>query len=476
MVKEFKLPDLGEGIASGDVVNVLVSEGDQISAEQTVVEIETDKAVLEVPCPFGGRVSRVHVSKGDKASVGDTLVTIEADGEAGVKEPAGEPPKKSKEDKSAKPEPSEGRAPRRKEPAESGRGRDEPGDRHRPAVKDDGKKKEVEGKREPQVDARPVTEAKKPDKLQADKPPGKPADDVPIPAGPATRRLARELGVDLKRVAAQHPGTRLTEDHVRDFVREGLQRGTPASAGAGHVGELPDFSQWGPVERVAFSSLQRKTAEHLSASWLTAPHVTQFDDADITALETLRKRYAGSGRSDVKLTVTAFVLKAAALGLKTYPQFNASLDLDAGELVLKKYYHVGVAVDTEAGLIVPVIRDVDKKRVLDIAAEMNELAERTRQRKVAIEELRGGTFTVTNLGMYGIDAFTPIVNHPEVAILGLARGRQQPVLDNGEWKARLMLPLCLSYDHRVINGADGARFIRKLAELLEDPELLLLQG
>jgi pyruvate dehydrogenase E2 component (dihydrolipoamide acetyltransferase) len=174
--------------------------------------------------------------------------------------------------------------------------------------------------------------------------------------------------------------------------------------------------------------------------------------------------------------VTAFVLKAAALALKTYPQFNASLDLAAGELVLKKYYHVGVAVDTEAGLIVPVIRDVDKKRVLDLAAEMNALAERTRQRKVTIEELRGGTFTVTNLGGIGGTAFTPIVNYPEAAILGLARGRQQPVLDGGEWKPRLMLPLCLSYDHRVINGADGARFIRKLAELLEDPELLLLQG
>jgi pyruvate dehydrogenase E2 component (dihydrolipoamide acetyltransferase) len=224
------------------------------------------------------------------------------------------------------------------------------------------------------------------------------------------------------------------------------------------------------------SSLQRKSAEHVTLAW-SAPHVTQFDVADITALESLRKRYKQRGPgSEVKLTVTAFVLKAAAAALKAHPTFNSSLDSSTNELVLKHYYHIGVAVDTEAGLIVPVVRNVDQKRVLEIAVELEELADRTRNRKVKPEELRGGTFTVTNLGGIGGTAFTPIINHPQVAILGLARSREEPVVKDDAVTTRLVLPLCLSYDHRVINGADGARFIRKMAALLEDPELLLLEG
>jgi pyruvate dehydrogenase E2 component (dihydrolipoamide acetyltransferase) len=250
-----------------------------------------------------------------------------------------------------------------------------------------------------------------------------------------------------------------------------------AAPGAIAAPELPDFSQWGPIERVPFSTLQRKTAAVLQTAWSNAPHVTQFDEADITDLEAFRKRFRETpDGKKAKLTVTAFILKAITVALKRFPQFNASLDARTNELIYKRYYHIGVAVDTEAGLIVPIIRNVDQKTVLDIAAEMNELAERTRQRKVGLDELKGGTFTVTNLGGIGGTAFTPIVNYPEVAILGLARSREQPRLVGGQWTSRLVLPLCLSYDHRVINGADGARFLRRLVELLEDSEMMLVEA
>ena len=425
-MKEFKLPDLGEGIEAGDIVQVLVAEGDTIVAEQTVVEIETDKAVLEVPCPFAGKVTKVHVSVGDHVPVGATIATLDADGEV-AEAPAAEadePAPAAAEPTPSVPQPE---APAAPEPA-------------------------------PAVQPAPATEQ-------------------PVPAGPATRRLARELGVDLRAVAGVNPGVRLTKEHVKAFVRDRQSGGAPAAAVGIAVAPppLPDFTQWGEVERVPFTSLQRKTAAHVSVGWSLAPHVTQFDSADITALETLRKRYRDTEQGQrVKLTVTAFVLKALATALDAYPQFNASLDTQANELVLKQYYHIGVAVDTPAGLIVPIIRDVDQKGVLEIAGEMNAIAERTRQRKVGLDELRGGTFTVTNLGGIGGTAFTPIINYPEVAILGLARSREEPVIRDGHFSKRLMLPLCLSYDHRVINGADGARFIRKLATLLEDPEMLLL--
>jgi pyruvate dehydrogenase E2 component (dihydrolipoamide acetyltransferase) len=284
------------------------------------------------------------------------------------------------------------------------------------------------------------------------------------------------VGVDLRTVARSvGDGVRLSEEHVKAFLREG---GAPAGTNRPGAGpDLPDFTKWGPVERVPFSSLQRKTAEQLGMAWSVAPHVTQFDTADVTGLEALRKRYRQTAKGGtLKLTVTAFVLRALVSALKAYPQFNASLDTRKNELILKRYYHIGVAVDTESGLIVPVLRDVDRKGVLVLAEEMNEIAERTRQRKIAVDELRGGTFTVTNLGGIGGTAFTPILNYPEVAILGLARSREEPVVRDGALATRLVLPLCLSYDHRVINGADGARFIRKVAALLEDPELLLLDG
>lgn len=461
MVKEFKLPDLGEGIEGGDVVTVNVSQGDTVSAEQTIAEVETDKAVLEVPCPFAGKVTEVLIKQGDHVTVGTTLLKVDTDGE-----PGGDDQDQQSADSDSDSEP--------KSKSESESKSDSESEPNAPAESSSQKKAEESD----QPDSPSPSKAESASRSAK----GEPSDttakgDEPIPAGPATRRLARELGVDLNALAEAHPGKRITEAVIKEHVRSGSSAGA-SSAGATTAvprPELPDFTQWGEIEKVPFSSLQRKTAANLLAGWSVAPHVTQFDMADITALEALRKRFRETEQAkDVRLTVTAFILKAVAITLKTYPQFNASLDDQTNELILKKYYHLGMAVDTEAGLIVPVLRDVDRKSVLTIAKEMNEIAERTRSRKIALDELRGGTFTVTNLGGIGGTAFTPIINYPEVAILGLARSRQEPMIVDGELKVRLMLPLCLSYDHRVVNGADGARFVRKLTELLQDPEMLLL--
>ena len=465
MSKEFALPDLGEGIDAGDVVAVHVSEGDTISSDKTVVEVETDKAVLEVPCPFGGKVTKVHVKQGEKIKVGQTLITVDADGGGEKDESKGEDKKKDQ----AAPEDDDKAAEKKPEKQEDQeKDKDEKKEKQASAKSDDAEpsKKNPEEKK--------ASTPKKTPEQQAQSSDGK---DAPLPAGPATRRLARELGVNLYAVADAFPDQRITEDIVKEFVKSGRHtRGDDGEQPRAAAAPLPDFTQWGEVERKAFSSLQRKTAEHLHHSWVTAPHVTQFDEADISALETLRKKHNAASDTKVKLTVTAFAIKAAVAALKRFPQFNTSLDLNANELVFKQYYHIGIAVDTEAGLIVPVIRDADRKSLLDLAAEMNETAERTRLRKVGLDELRGGTFTITNLGGIGGTAFTPIVNYPEVAILGIARTRQVPAIQNGELVNRPMLPLCLSYDHRVINGADGARFLRRVAMLLESPDLLLLES
>ncbi|HOJ73335.1 MAG TPA: 2-oxo acid dehydrogenase subunit E2 [Phycisphaerae bacterium] len=451
MAQEFKLPDLGEGVAYGDVVQVLVAEGDTVQPEQPVLEIETDKAVVEVPCPFGGRIAKLHVKKGDKVKVGQTLLTVEDNGAAA---------------------PAEAKAPQAQEAAKPAA----PEPKAKPTVAEAKQPVTPESRMPATVQPPPPPPAKREPAKAAEPAPRPASEGEMVPAGPGTRRLARELGVELHEVAALKPGVRITEEDVKEFVKQRMTGGAPVAGGAVALPPLPDFAQWGPVERVALSSLQRKTAENLLASWV-GPHVTQFEEVDITALEALRKRHRSkAGEGGVKLTVTAFVVKAAAAALKEFPIFNASYDPRSGELIYKRYYHIGVAVDTPAGLMVPVIRDVDRKRVLDIAAEMAELAERTRQRKVSRDEMRGGTFTVTNLGGIGGTAFTPIVNYPEVAILGMARNKEQPVVRDGQLATRLILPLCLSYDHRIINGADGARFIRKLASLLEDPEMLLLEA
>lgn len=420
MATEIKLPELGENLEGGDVLDVKVATGATVAKGQALLEIEAEKSTVEVPAPMGGRVTELRVQRGDHVRVGQTVCLMEGVEKDGVEKP-----------RPAQPAPPEKTATAPVEPAPT-------------------RREEAVVKQSPP----PVREAKS-------------ADGTLIPAGPATRRLARELGVDLRQVSGSAPGGRVTEEDIKAFVRQ------LAAGGAGTVPPLPDFSRWGTVERQPLEGVRRRTAEQMALAWAVAPQVTQYDQADITDLDAFRRQQEGRGP---KLTVTVFALKAAAIALKEFPTFNASLDLAAGQLVRKLYYHVGVAVDTDRGLLVPVLRDVDKKSVVQLAQEVTEIAERARQKKLAAEEMRGGTFTISNLGGIGGTAFSPIVNYPEVAILGLARSKLQPAVRDGQMTPRLMLPLCLTYDHRVIDGAAAARFTRRLAELLENPLQMLLHA
>ena len=431
MATEVKLPSLGDNVASGDVLDVKVAIGDIVQQGQALIEVEAEKTTADVPAPIAGRVTQLLVKKGDKVKPHQVIAHIEGgNGQA----PAPAAAKSAEPPKEAAKEPAKAAPP--KEPASA---------------------------------------AKEPAKAA---PPAKPATPPPsdenreVHAGPATRRFAREFGVDLAQVPGSGPAGRVSPDDVKDHLRSLASGG--GSTGGVKVPPLPNFEQWGAVTTKPFESIRKVTAEHLSMCWNLIPHVTQQDAADVTDIEAFRKQQDSKGAT--KITVTAFVLKACAIMLKQMPQFNASLDTAQGQLILKSYYHVGVAVDTERGLVVPKLRDVDKKSVYDIAKEMTETAERARQKKLTREDLQGGTFTISNLGGIGGTGFSPIVNWPEVAILGLSRSRLQPVWRDNQWVPRLHLPLSLSYDHRVIDGADAARFCRKLAELLENPLVMLLHA
>jgi pyruvate dehydrogenase E2 component (dihydrolipoamide acetyltransferase) len=442
MAEEIKLPALGENVPGGDVVDVKVSVGDTIAQGQELIEVEAEKSTVPVPSPVAGKVTKVLVKKGQKITTGQAILVVEGNGQP--KPPAGD----------ATTQPHTPEVPK-----------DEP-----PLIKKDARATD-KLKSEP-----PVQAVSKPAPPPAPTPP-KPAEpaappvakDEVVPAGPATRRLAREWDVDLHQVSGSGPKGRVTQDDVKTFIRTAVTGGGPRAAAP----PLPDFEKWGSVERKPFESIRKKTAEAVTLAWTTIPAVTQHDQADVTDIEAFRKQQEGKGP---KLTVTAFVLKACAIVLKQFPQFNASLDLQAGQLVLKHYYHLGVAVDTEHGLVVPVLRDVDHKSVHDIGREMTELAERARQRKLKPEDMQGASFTISNLGGIGGTGFSPIVNWPQVAILGLSRSRQTPAYVGGQLVPRLMLPLSLSYDHRVVDGADAARFARRLAELLENPLVMLLHA
>lgn len=430
MAEEIRLPDLGEGIDQGDVVRILVSEGDSIEVDQPVIELETDKALVEVPSSVAGTVATVNVSSGESISPGAVLVTVDA-------EQAGDTPE---------------------------------------AVRESHAKDKNE--QQPPTDA-PAERRAPPDPVNADTDEETPAvvesSSVTVPAAPSVRRFARELGVDLRQVPGSGAGGRITRDDVKSYVQSSLNE--TAQAGPVVAPDLPDFTRWGHVERQTLPGVRRTIAQNVGTAWAQVPHVTQFDRADVTDLEAFRQRQKASAEArGGKLTPTPFVLKAVVSALKAFPQFNASLDQAAGQLVLKHYYHIGVAVDTERGLLVPVIRDVDRRDIFELAIQLDDLARRTREGRADLEELQGGTFTVTNLGSIGGTSFTPIVNFPEVAILGMGRSRQEPVVRDGRIEARLIMPVCLSYDHRVVDGADGARFTRHLVESLENPERLLLGG
>ena len=484
MPTELKLPELGENIAAGDVVRVLVKPGDTIAKDQAVIELETDKATIEVPSSVAGVVKDVQVKAGQKIKVGQTILTVDGEGAAAEKPAAAQADAKQEEAPTA--------APKKAEAAEPEAESDEPA----------------------KADARPEQTAEKPEAPNRKGAPRLPEDEVEEaprkrgevvdisrgprsapqpaassdnaasaalapPAAPSVRRIARELGVDIRQVNGSGSGGRINVDDVQAFVRQALAGGGggdasgPVSAGAQRP--LPDFSKFGEIESKPLSNIRRKTAEHLGHAWNVIPHVTNHDKTDITALEELRKKYGSQAeKAGGKLTVTVVALKILATAMRKFPQFAASIDLKGGQLVYKKYVNMGVAVDTDRGLLVPVIRDVDKKGIVELSAELAKLSEKARAGKLSLDEMSGGVMTITNLGGIGGVGFTPIVNWPEVAILGISRGSMEPVWNGREFQPRLMLPLSLSYDHRVIDGADAARFLRWVAEAFEQPFVLAL--
>jgi pyruvate dehydrogenase E2 component (dihydrolipoamide acetyltransferase) len=484
MPTEFKVPELGEDVTSGDVVRVLVKAGDAIAKDQPVLELETDKATIEVPSSVSGTITEVVVKEGDKVKVGQVLLKVDEGGEA--KKPAAA--KKADKSEGAPPKPQPQGAPEEGGLSQQATPEDRPAtEPDRSAAPQDGdaeaseppepEPEEPEGPVEPQEPRRKVVDISRgsrqaPAASAAEAPPA-PA-GVPVPASPSVRRTARELGVDIQRVQGSGPGGRISEEDVKGYVRARASRGGAAAA------PLPDLSKWGEVERKPMSNVRRKTAEHLAGAW-TAPHVTQHDKADVTALEELRKTYSPSVEAaGGKLTVTAIAVKVVAEAMKRFPQFNAAIDMEHEEIVYRKYVNVGVAVDTERGLLVPVIRDVDRKTITELSVEVATLAKKARDRKLGLDEMAGGGMSITNLGGIGGTSFTPIVNAPEPAILGISRAEMQPVWKTGggngegQFEPRLMLPLSLSYDHRIIDGADAARFLRWVCEALEQPLLLAL--
>jgi pyruvate dehydrogenase E2 component (dihydrolipoamide acetyltransferase) len=444
MPKEFRLPDLGEGIHEGEVIEVLVSVGDRVIDGKPILVVETDKATTEIPSPVTGVVQEIRVKPGAMVKVGDVLMVFLEEGEAEAL--------------------------------------------HQAEQKGEGEK--AEQPRPPSVTAA-LPSAPAPAGSALAKAGG------PVPAAPSTRRLARELVVDLHLVPPSGPGGRVTPEDVRAFAEDRRHALEPPPPGAPLTAEvvvlppaelpppvfkvtpLPDFGRWGPITREPLRSVRRATARHMALAWSQIPHVTHQDVVDITELEALRRRHKEEIQAQHgTLSLTVFAMKAAVAALKAHPRFNATFDGDREEIILKHYYHIGVAVDTERGLIVPVVRDVDRKSITQLALELNDLATRGRAGKIEREEMIGGTFTITNIGVLGGTGFTPIVNYPEVAILGMARASLQPVVkgdeENPEILPRLLLPLILGFDHRVVDGADAARFLGMIMETLGNPEELLM--
>ncbi|MBU3759566.1 MAG: branched-chain alpha-keto acid dehydrogenase subunit E2 [Candidatus Omnitrophica bacterium] len=431
---DIRIPRLGEGADNGTVISLFVKEGDKVEKNQTILELENEKAVAPIPASEGGVVSKVHVKVGDRVSVGQLVLTLSGGASSAQPASASQP------------------APR---PAQA------PVQAALPAV------------------AAPVYAAPAPMPAAPAPFAYQSALGIAPPAAPSVRKIARDLGIDLGRVRGSESGGRIVLADLRDYIQY-LQAAAfsaaaapqaaqaPASVPAKPAAESIDFSKWGPVTKKPLTSLRKKIAEKMQESWNAIPHVTQNDEVDVTDIMQWTKAYGPAyEKQGAKLTLTALILKACVHALKKFPVFNSSLDEATGELVFKEYYHLGVAVDTEQGLIVPVLRDIDKKSLFEISRELGEIAEKTRQRKVSLEELKGGTFTISNLGGIGGQHFTPIVNRPEVAILGVSRGVLKPVIRSQKLDQRVLMPVSLSYDHRVIDGADGARFVREIAKAIE---------
>ncbi|MBX7111905.1 MAG: 2-oxo acid dehydrogenase subunit E2 [Dehalococcoidia bacterium] len=493
MSQDFTLPDLGEGIAEADILTVLVHEGDTIAVDQPLVTIETEKATIDVPSGVAGRVTKVHVAPGQTVRPGQPLITFEDASIAPTPAPASAAPP---------PEPPRNEAPAPPSPAPTPEPAEAPvPTRPQPEVAPvEATTAELALERPPGEAAAapppPPAASEPPAPPRETAPPAAPveaatADGVPVFAAPSVRQFARQIGVDIRQVRGSGPGGRIDEEDVKRHARsrpaaeEPSTAAAPASAAppiagqaAGHQAPpLPDFSQFGPVDREPLSRFRRTVARNMTTSWEQIPYVTLFQTTDITELEDMRRRYRERAReAGGNLTISVVLLKIVAAALKANPHFNSSLDVETNELILKRYYDIGMAVDTERGLAVPVIRGVDDKNIIELAVEMAGIAERARENKLTLEEMRGATFTISNLGSLGTGHFTPLVNWPEVAILGVGRAEQTPVWTDGQWQPRLQLPLSLSIDHRVIDGADGARFLNWIADAIREPLIVAMEG
>jgi pyruvate dehydrogenase E2 component (dihydrolipoamide acetyltransferase) len=480
MATEFKLPDLGENIHSGDIVSLLVKEGDAINPHQDVIEIETDKAVIPVPCSVGGKISKIHVKPGQTVKIGEVLMTLEEStkGVVAAGKPSAAPAKAAAKPTAAKP------ATAKPEPAKPAAAKAAPA-KSKPATAPAKAKPAVAAPTAAPAAAQPSASPRtgvqtgnghsaghvvEPAQTSPDGEDTPPAETPAAPAGPAVRRLARELGVDLSRVSGSGTGGRITREDVIGAVRHATSTSTgPIPTGA------TDRDAFGKIHREPISKMRKTIAANMVRSSFTIPHLTNFDDADITELERIRKGsvadYAGS---NVKLTSLVFVMKAVALSLKQHPTLNASLDLESGQIIYKDYVNLGIAVDTARGLVVPVLRDVDRMTISQIAQALTLTAEKTKATQYSLDDLRGGSFTISNLGAIGGTYSTPIINYPEVAILLVGRSRKLPVVVEDRIEPRLMMPLSLSYDHRLVDGAAAARFLNEVIGYLQSPGRILL--
>ena len=441
MVEEVRLPEISENVETGEVIDVLVKVGDFIELEQSVVELETEKAVFEVPSTAKGKVVEINVEQGQEVKVGQTLVKIDTDAQPGQEKAAPAEILKSKEKE--------------------------------PAAKKITAEKPPSKEKTPQADIKQP--APEPEQVELQEKKGPAPAVAAASASPAVRQLARELGINISEVTGSGKGGRISADDVKRHAKD-LIASAPVARPAKESRALPDFTKWGDIERKAMTATRKKIADTLSYTWSNVPQVTQYDQADITALEEFRKQYSQKvEQAGGKLTITSLLLKVVASALEEFPIFNASVDEERQEVIYKKYFNVAVAVDTDSGLLVPVIRDVNQKSILELSVELTQLAEKARQHKVVPEDMVGGNFTISNLGGIGGTNFAPIIYWPQAAILGIARARQQPLYINGRLEPRLILPMSLSYDHRIIDGAEGLRLLRWIVTALDKPFLLAVQ-
>ena len=472
MAKEIKIPQIAEGVESATVTEVLVKEGDSIEKDQSLITVESDKASVEIPSPEAGTVKSISVSEGDEVSVGDVILKLEAgeseeddsedeEKEEKTKKDSDESEEKDSEEESNKEEDSEDEEKEKKTKEDA-----DDSEEKKEKTKSDKDSDKADEEDDSEEDKKSKKTNKDKDEKDSEEKDDSEDEDTSgagdVPAAPGVRRLARELGVNISKVEGSGEGGRISKQDVKDAAKSSKKSGG-TSAGL----SLPDFSQWGQTERKPLSGIRKATAKNTAASWSNIPHVFQFDEANISGIEEYLEKLQEKTEGDI--TITAVLIKIAASALRQFPKFNASIDLENDEMILKKYVNIGVAVDTDKGLLVPVIRDVDQKTIIEIAKEITDLAEKAREGKLTTEEMKGGNFTISNLGGIGGTNFTPIVPHPQVAILGVSRAKKQPVYIDGNFEPRDILPLSLSYDHRMIDGADGVRFLHWIARALEDP-------